>query len=468
MVDNRFVVPYNPYLLKKYDCHINVEVCCSVKSVKYLYKYVYKGHDAAVAEISTDEITEYLNARYVSAHEAIWRIFELPLFGSSHTINRLQVHLPDQQQIVFRENANAEDVTENRNLTKLEAFFVLCQTDDFAKTLKYQEIPEHFVWKNKKGEQPSGWTRRQRQNKGVLARMYTISPSEGERFYLRILLTAMRGPTSFNDLRTYEGVLYPTFQDAAVARGLLENDDEYKNCLTEAETFQLAPQMRELFVTILVFCNPSNVRTLFDYHFDALSEDFRDIQDVDRKEAQVLACFRDKLSTLGKTLADFPGLPPLLENLLDNGMARNLNDNQLLSDELGHSQESIDAGLECVALLNDEQRAVFDAVLASVGNDGDNLPCHFFVDGPAGTGKTFLYNAIIGQLRSEGKVVLVVASSGIAAYLLPGGRTAHSRFKIPLNVDADSVCNITKQSNLAQLIMQASLIIWDEAVMMNR
>ncbi|GBO45558.1 hypothetical protein AVEN_37637-1 [Araneus ventricosus] len=47
-LDNRLVVPYNPWLSKKFNAHINVEVCASIKSVKYLYKYVYKGHDAAI------------------------------------------------------------------------------------------------------------------------------------------------------------------------------------------------------------------------------------------------------------------------------------------------------------------------------------------------------------------------------------------------------------------------------------
>ena len=43
-LDNGWVVPYNPYLAVKYNAHINVEICTTVMAVKYLYKYVYKGH----------------------------------------------------------------------------------------------------------------------------------------------------------------------------------------------------------------------------------------------------------------------------------------------------------------------------------------------------------------------------------------------------------------------------------------
>ncbi|XP_068340341.1 uncharacterized protein [Pyrus communis] len=89
----------------------------------------------------------------------------------------------------------------------------------------------------------------------------------------------------------------------------------------------------------------------------------------------------------------------------------------------------------------------------------------FFVDGPGGTGKTYLYRALLASLRRLGHIVLATASSGIAATILLGGRTAHSKFKIPLSLDASSMCSIGKQSDLAKLIQKAKTIIWDEATM---
>ena len=55
-LDNRWVVPYNLFLATKYDSHINVEICSTVKAVKYLYKYVYKGHDKIIYAIQSDDI----------------------------------------------------------------------------------------------------------------------------------------------------------------------------------------------------------------------------------------------------------------------------------------------------------------------------------------------------------------------------------------------------------------------------
>ena len=89
-MDNRYVVPYNPYLSTKYQAHINVEICNSIKSCKYLYKYVYKGPD--MASVSTevvsqrnnegetsegkniDEIAKFVNSRFMTSSEGFWKI----------------------------------------------------------------------------------------------------------------------------------------------------------------------------------------------------------------------------------------------------------------------------------------------------------------------------------------------------------------------------------------------------------
>ncbi|GBN64593.1 hypothetical protein AVEN_156439-1 [Araneus ventricosus] len=99
-MDNRFVVPYNPYLLLKYDAPINVEVCTSLSAVKYIYKYIYKGFDCAnmvlsAGQVQYNEIENYIDARYVSAPEAMWRFLGSHMHDRSRAVMRLPVHLPN-------------------------------------------------------------------------------------------------------------------------------------------------------------------------------------------------------------------------------------------------------------------------------------------------------------------------------------------------------------------------------------
>jgi len=118
-LDNRWVVPYNPYLTTKYNCHINVEICSSITAIKYLFKYVYKGHDRATVEVrNNDEISLYLDARYISASEASWRIFHYRLHNEKPDVIQLCVHLPGQYRVLFRDDERLEDVIERSNIEK--------------------------------------------------------------------------------------------------------------------------------------------------------------------------------------------------------------------------------------------------------------------------------------------------------------------------------------------------------------
>ncbi len=91
----------------------------------------------------------------------------------------------------------------------------------------------------------------------------------------------------------------------------------------------------------------------------------------------------------------------------------------------------------------------------------------FFVYGSGGTGKTFVWTMLLFRLQGQGKIMLTVASSRIASLLFLGSRIAHSRFKIPIDLHDELICNITQQMKVAELVGKADLIIWDEAPMMH-
>lgn len=118
--------------------------------------------------------------------------------------------------------------------------------------------------------------------------------------------------------------------------------------------------------------------------------------------------------------------------------------------------------------LTEEQRQIYEKVISSVENQQENKL--FFLDSPGGTGKTFVINLLLAKIRKQRQIALAVASSGIAASLLPGGRTAHSTFKIPLNVDnmEAPVCSISRNSPMARLLREVTLIVWDECTMAHK
>lgn len=84
-----------------------------------------------------------------------------------------------------------------------------------------------------------------------------------ERYFLRILLCYRRGPTSFKDLRTIEGVEHDTYKGAARAAGYMEDDTEWHHCMQEATSSGMPSQLRLLFAVILVYCEPSEPARLW-------------------------------------------------------------------------------------------------------------------------------------------------------------------------------------------------------------
>ncbi|XP_009591858.1 uncharacterized protein [Nicotiana tomentosiformis] len=120
---------------------------------------------------------------------------------------------------------------------------------------------------------------------------------------------------------------------------------------------------------------------------------------------------------------------------------------------------------EAQSKLNHEQAQAFKTILHSVDSGTTGL---YFVDGPGGIRKIFLYRALLANVRSRGMIALATVTSGVAAAILPGGRTARSRFDIPFQTNDTTMTKMSKQSGVAKLIRQAKLIIWDEVPMAKR
>ncbi|KAL0439093.1 UNVERIFIED_CONTAM: hypothetical protein Slati_2392300 [Sesamum latifolium] len=197
---------------------------------------------------------------------------------------------------------------------------------------------------------------------------------------------------------------------------------------------------------------PAGVQQLWDEFYPYMVEDYAISCSTDTSVhinrllpeiRRLLHCYRRQLSKFD--------LPPISEDS-DSPLPR------IIQDELSVYIPAED--LQSNDKLNDNKKCAFDAIKSAISHKQSII---FFIDGPGGSGKIFLYRAILAHLRANGHIVITKATSGIAATLLPGGRTAHSRFKIALMSKTDSFCKIDKQSDLAELIRRATAIIWDEA-----
>ncbi|XP_010494554.1 PREDICTED: uncharacterized protein LOC104771684 isoform X2 [Camelina sativa] len=296
-LDNQHVVPHNLPLLKKYKGHINVEWCCKTSAVKYLFKYITKGVDKATFVIvrprkgkekqgsskeepqAVDEISEYLDCRYVSACEAVWRIFAFHIHYHKPAVIRLQIHLQDQHRLLFDQRQRLQSILTRDDVEKTmltewmannkrekESPSKAHRSEKKAFELTYVEFPKYYVWNTTKT-----WSRRKQ---GLaIGRIVHIHPSAGDLFYFRVLLNIVKGPTCFDDIKTVAGVIYATYKEACYVRGLLDDDKEWHDVLKEASFWATAYQLRYLFVTLLIYCEVAKPRELWDKNWRYLAED---------------------------------------------------------------------------------------------------------------------------------------------------------------------------------------------------
>jgi len=154
-LDNQWVVRYNPYLVGRFNSYINVEVCSSIKIVKYLHKYMFKDPNCGIVETEevVDEIKKFLNGRYTATQEVCWRLFGFETNNKSHSIFCLPIHLSDQQYVTFHERTSLQSVIDQNTEIKLTKIFELNRciraliafgNQNNHMLFQYMDLPLHY------------------------------------------------------------------------------------------------------------------------------------------------------------------------------------------------------------------------------------------------------------------------------------------------------------------------------------
>ncbi|KAH1060734.1 hypothetical protein GYH30_004272 [Glycine max] len=379
IIDNRYIVSYNEKLMRKYQAHINIEWCNQNTSIKYLFEYINKGYDRVTVVVvydansalenpitQNDEIKEYVDCRYISPCEATWRIFGFPIHARKLAVERLHFHLSGQHSVLYEDDDDIDDILSKPSISD----------------------SKFLAWMNN--------------NKCF-----------------------SEGPTSFEDIRTVENVLYPTYREACFAM-----------TIKEAKDWGTTNYLRKLFVLMLLTGVITKPEELWNQTWNWLAKDI---------------AYHYKKTTLNTELD------------IDDEQLKNLT--LLEIEKLLHPNQKSLKDYPTMPYPEDEQKKIYHKIMQAVNNNEGGM---FFLYGYRGIGKTCIWRTLASSLRAKNQIVIMVTSSGIASLLLPGGRTAHSKFKIPVSIFEDSTCNILQGSQLAILLNQTNLIIWDEAPMAHK
>ncbi|GAU50222.1 hypothetical protein TSUD_409010 [Trifolium subterraneum] len=388
-LDNGNVVPYNPFLLMRYQGHINVESCNKSNAIKYLFKYVNKGPDRSNVQISNsksatdepeilDEIKRFYDYRYISPCEATWRLLAFDIHQKFPAVIRLSIHLENQQSVTFNDGSSLHNVVSYREMadTMFLAWFNANLEFEEGRDLTYAEFPSKFVYSS----QYHRWQPRQKGSS--IGRLTYVPVGAGELYYLRVLLTKQRGSTSYESIKTVNGKICKTLQEACSELLLLKDDQEFKDGFKEAYETATGGQMRSMFVRLLnmnTMSNPLDVwRCTWKLFADGILYNRR--RQLNLPELQIyddelqnlcLIEINKLLMTNGRSLSDYKCMHvPVVDDV-------HTFENKLIADELSYNRVEL------------------------------------------GIGKTFLWKTLSAALRSQGKIVLNVASSGIASLLLP-------------------------------------------------
>lgn len=418
--------------------------------------------------------------RYISSNEAVWRILSFPIHDRDPSVTHLAVHIENGQRVYFTEETALQRAQTPPKTTLTEFFVLSNRTDDvgrFAKTIKYCDVATYFRWI----VQSKKWMPRKIGHPvpdyvGIfktraLGRLYTVHSKQRECFYLRLLLINVKGPTSFEYLRTVNGILYDTYHDACRELHLLEDDNHWDLTLADAALSSSPHQIHHLFAILLTTCFPTHASDLWIKYKDSMSEDI--LHRIRTTNQDPNADFSPEI--YNEALMKIEDICIFITNMPLNhfGMpSPNRPVMDIINTDVQREQQFDAASLTTFVanneqLLTAEQKAIYERINSSIQAQQGGF---FFLDAPGGTGKILLISLILARIRSQNHIALAIASSGIAATLLDGGRTAHSALKLPLIVhtNPDAMCNIKRHSGMAKVLQKCKIIIWDECTMAHK
>ncbi|MCH79297.1 helicase-like protein [Trifolium medium] len=280
------------------------------------------------------------------------------------------------------------------------------------------------------------------------------SASTGELYYLRMMLTVVQGPTCHEDIRTVKGTQYDSYRDAYFASGFLGDNKEYIEAIKEAHKWGSGVFLKKLFVTLLLATTMDRPRHVWNktnhwladgilYNQRRLANDKALELTEEEIDNLTLLEIEKSLQANSKSFKDFPTMQ------YPNGYVTETLGNRLMYDEKDYNAaEQLIEFNKLYASLTDELKAIYEKIIDAVNRQQGGV---FFLHGYGGNGKTFMWRTLASALRAQKKIVLTVATSEIAFLLLSGGRTAHSKFKIPVPTLENSTCNIDHKDELAAI-----------------
>ena len=450
------VVSHNVNMLLDWDGHINVEYSGSTYCVIYLYKYLFKGRKKVKAvlrgkrDTQKDEIKAYVQGRYMCAMDAMWRAYGYHTYPASiPAVNLIKIVLETTAN-EFLGKKKCQDMTVYLNrptLLQPLLYTVMFQVYRWAYTLTKYYTDRPNLLNNRDGYfviQIAPLTRNIYIMKKVdsnpsITRLSRLCILSGEILYLRQIMLYYP-VSSYRDARTWNGQVYQTFQEGALARGIIEERGEAKAAFREVIAFYVPSELRAFFVMLTI----NGYATMEIYReplfHRALMEDF--LHEPNSTEASALEELTRDLSYRfqqeDKTCTMY-GLPEPREQFdeLQNQRYKYDPSNQLLL------YNQLCTEIPCTT----EQQTLLNEIIEDIEQENTAI---YFVQGMGGSGKSTLCKKILAYARSRGKICLGCASTGLAATIYDDFFTAHSLFHFPVVEDEDRDEDTTLECKLLQ------------------